>query len=134
LHLVFNDQRQIIAARLTPGNISDPVPEQELTKDLIGKLFGDRGYIGKKLAQELLRRGPTLITKSKKGMSARDLSSIDQALLDGRSIAETIIAHIKQFSSLRMPRHRSVPNALTHLTAAIVAYQMDPLMPNSHSP
>jgi hypothetical protein len=29
----------------------------DLTKDRIGKLFGDKGYMGKDLAQELLRRG-----------------------------------------------------------------------------
>jgi hypothetical protein len=134
LHLVFNNQRQIVALRLTPGNINDPVPVSQLTKDLVGKdlvgkLFGDKGYIAKKLAQELLRRGLKLITKSKKGMPPLKLSAIDQALLDGRSIAETIIGHIKEFSSLRMPKHRCVPNAFTHLIAALVAYQTDPLAP-----
>jgi len=47
LHLVFNHQREIIALKLTPGNVSDTTPVPELTKNLIGKLFGDNGYIGK---------------------------------------------------------------------------------------
>jgi hypothetical protein len=52
-----------------------------------------------------------------------------EALINGRNIAETIIGHIKEFSSLRLPKHRSVFNAFTHITAAIVAYQIDPLLP-----
>ena len=53
----------------------------------------------------------------------------DKALLNERNIVETIIGHIKEFSSLRLPKHRSVFNAFTHLTAASVAYQINPLPP-----
>jgi hypothetical protein len=52
-----------------------------------------------------------------------------ERLLKGRNVAETIIGHIKEFSSLRLPKHRSVVNALTHIVAAIIAYQIDPLSP-----
>ena len=53
LHLVFNNRNEIVALKLTPGNDTTPVPA--LTRDLIGKLFGDKGYIGQKLAEDLLR-------------------------------------------------------------------------------
>ena len=43
LHLVFNTDNEIVALKLTPGNDTTPVPA--LTRDLIGKLFGDKGYI-----------------------------------------------------------------------------------------
>src|ERR671921_504498 len=43
LHLVFNNDNEIVALKLTPGNDTTPVPA--LTRDLIGKLFGDKGYI-----------------------------------------------------------------------------------------
>jgi hypothetical protein len=33
------------------------------------------------------------------------------------------------FPPLRLPKHRSVFNAFTHVTAAIIAYQIDPLPP-----
>src|SRR5215470_9581299 len=56
LHLVFNDLNQIVALKLTAGNVADSAPVSALTKDLLGKLFGDKGYIGKQLAAELLRR------------------------------------------------------------------------------
>jgi hypothetical protein len=129
LHLVFNHQRQIVALKLTKGNVSDTTPVPGLTKDLVGKLFGDKGYIGKKLAEELLRRGLALMTHVRRNMKALPISLRDKALLNGRNIAETIIGHIKEFSSLRLPKHRSVFNAFTHITAAITAYQIDPLLP-----
>jgi Transposase DDE domain len=129
LHLVFNHKREIVALKLTPGNVSDTAPVPELTKDLVGKLFGDKGYIGQKLAQELLRRGLALMTRVRSNMKSLPVSLLDKALLNGRGIAETIIGHIKEFSSLRLPKHRSVFNAFTHITAAIVAYQISPLPP-----
>ena len=50
LHLVFNHERQIVALKLTPGNVNDTTPVPDLTWDLIGKLFGDKGYVGQDLA------------------------------------------------------------------------------------
>ena len=129
LHIVFNHQREIVALKLTPGNAADTTPVPGLTKDLSGKLFGDKGYIGQKLAQDLLRRGLILMTRVRSNMKSLPVSFLDKALLNGRNIAETIIGHIKEFSSLRLPKHRSVFNAFTHVTAAIIAYQIDPLPP-----
>ena len=57
LHIVFNHQREIVALKLTPGNAADTTPVPGLTKDLSGKLLGDKGYIGQNLAQELLHQG-----------------------------------------------------------------------------
>jgi hypothetical protein len=45
LHLVFNNRNEIVALKLTPGNVHDTTPVPALTRDLIGKLFGDKGYI-----------------------------------------------------------------------------------------
>jgi hypothetical protein len=129
LHLVFNHERQIVALTLTPGNVHDTTPVLHLTRDLIGKLFGDKGYIGKDLAHRLLRRGLVLMTRVRRNMKRLPASFLDKALLNGRHIVETIIGHIKEFCSLRLPKHRSVFNAFTHLTATIVAYQINPLPP-----
>src|SRR5690349_3698474 len=115
LHLVFNHERQIVALKLT--------------RDLLGKLFGDKGYVGKDLAHNLLRRGLVLMTRVRRNMKRLPVSFLDKARLNGRNIVETIIGHIKEFSSLRLPKHRSVFNAFTHLTAALVAYQINPLPP-----
>lgn len=45
LHLVVNDQGDLLALYLTPGNVDDRKPVPRLTERLFGKLFGDKGYI-----------------------------------------------------------------------------------------
>ena len=119
LHLVFNTDNEIVALKLTPVHDTTPVPA--LTRDLIGKLFGDKGYIGQKLAEDLLRRGLTLFTRVRRNMKSLPLSLQDKALLNARNMAETIIGHIKEFSSLNLSKHRSVINAFVHIIAAITA-------------
>jgi hypothetical protein len=126
-HFIFNDLRQVVAVKITPGNVNDTVPLPELSNNLSGKIFGDKGYVSKKVAKILSERGLFLLTRPKKNMTPLPISIHDEILLKGRSIAETIIGHIKEFSSLRLPKHRSVPNAFTHIIAAIVAYQFQPL-------
>src|SRR3954469_19909480 len=127
LHLVFNNDNEIVALKLTPSNDTTPVPA--LTRELTGKLFGDKGYIGQKLAEDLLRRGLTLFTRVRKNMKSLPLSLQDKALLNARNMAETIIGHIKEFSSLNLSKHRSVINAFVHIIAAITAYQINPIKP-----
>src|SRR4051812_40502631 len=100
LHLVFNNDNEIVALKLTPGNVHDTTPVPALTRELTGKLFGDKGSIGQKLAEDLLRRGLTLFTRVRKNMKSRPMSLHDKALLNARNMAETIIGHIKEFSSL----------------------------------
>jgi hypothetical protein len=130
LHLVFNELNEIVALKLTPGNVADTGPVPSLTKDLIGKLFGDKGYIGKELAETLLRRGLALFTRVRKNMKSLPLSMTDKMLLNARNIAETIIGHIKAFSSLNLPKHRSPINAFLHVLAALTAYQLNPIKPD----
>jgi hypothetical protein len=48
-HLIVNDQGELLAFRLTSGNVDDREPVPEMVKDIFGKLFGDKGYISQKL-------------------------------------------------------------------------------------
>src|ERR671910_3082049 len=96
LHLVFNNRNEIVALKLSPGNVHDSKPVPALTRDLIGKLFGDKGSIGQKLAEDLLRL--TLFTRVRKNMKSLPLSLQDKVLLNARNMAD--IGHIKEFSSL----------------------------------
>ena len=73
LHLVFNNDNEIVALKLTPGNVHDTTPVPALTRELTGKLFGDKGYIGQKLAEDLLRRGLTLFTRTRRNMKSLPL-------------------------------------------------------------
>jgi hypothetical protein len=130
LHLVFNHLNELVAVKLTPGNVHDGAPVEQLTRHLTGKLFGDKGYLGKRRAASLLKRGLVLLTKVRKNMKALPLTLTDKLLLNARNMAETIIGHIKAFSSLNFPRHRAPINAFLHLLAALTAYQLNPIKPD----
>jgi len=130
LHLVFNQLNEIVAVKLTPGNVHDGAPVEQLTQNLTGKLFGDKGYLGNKRAAALLKRGLVLMTKVRKNMKALPLTLTDKLLLNARNMAETIIGHIKAFSSLNLPKHRTPINAFLHLLAALTAYQLNPIKPD----
>ncbi len=131
LHLVFNHLHQIVALKITAGNVADTQPVPSLTKNLLGKLFADKGYIGKELADQLLRRGLVLFTRVRKNMQSLPLSMTDKMLLNARNMAETVIGHIKGFSSLNLPKHRAPINAFLHLLAALSAYQINPIKPDA---
>ena len=69
------------------------------------------------------------MTKVRKNMKALPLTLTDKLLLNARNMAETIIGHIKAFSSLNLPKHRAPLNAFLHLLAALTAYQLNPIKP-----
>jgi len=52
-----------------------------LAKDVIGKLYGDKGYISQALSNNLFDKGVELVTNEKKNMKAKLLSAWDRAML-----------------------------------------------------
>ena len=126
LHLVVNDQGELLACCLTPGNVAGarrartPVPD--LVKGLWGKLFGDRGYISKELFDLLWQQGVQLITKIKKNMKNKLMPMLDKILLRKRALSETVNDQLKNICQIEHTRHRSVANFVVNLLAALIAY------------
>jgi transposase len=100
LHLIVNDQGELLAFKLTPANTDDRKPVPDLAQDLLGKLFGDRGYISQALFEQLYERGWQLITKSKKNMKNRLVKLIDKILLRKRALIESIKGFFVNASTL----------------------------------
>jgi hypothetical protein len=97
-----NDQGEILAFCLTPGNVDDRHPVPKLAQDLVGKLFGDKGYLSQPLAQQwLVTHGLQPITKLRKKMHNRLLDWSDRLLLRKRAIIETITDQLKNISETR---------------------------------
>jgi Transposase DDE domain len=42
---VVNDEGELLACRLTPGNVDDRGPLPQMAQGLFGKLIGDKGYL-----------------------------------------------------------------------------------------
>lgn len=129
LHLVINECGEVLACTLTTANTDDRVPVKNLAKNLFGKLFGDKGYVSKKLVKELKEMGVTLITQIKKNMKKKTLDFVDQVLLRKRSIIETVNDQLKNISQIEHTRHRSIPNFLTNVFAGIIAYMFQEKKP-----
>ena len=53
LHLVVSDCGELLDFQLTPGNEHDTKPVKDLCKHLLGKLFGDKGYLSQSLKDDL---------------------------------------------------------------------------------
>jgi hypothetical protein len=80
LHLVVNDEGEMLACRLTPGNVDDRRPVPQLVQRLVGKLIGDKGYLSKDLVAWLLERGVELLTPIKRSMKPRLVRLNDRLL------------------------------------------------------
>jgi hypothetical protein len=130
LHLIVNDQGELLAFHLTPGNIDDRKPVAKLARGLYGKLFGDRGYISQTLQEVLSAQGLQLITKIKKNMKQRLLSVWDQLLLRKRALIETINDQLKNICQIEHSRHRSPANFLVNVVAALIAYTYKEKLPS----
>jgi Transposase DDE domain len=132
LHLAVNDQGELLACCLTPGNVDDRKPVPSMVKTLRGKLFGDRGYISAPLTQLLFEQGLHLITRLRKNMKNHLMHLSDKLLLRKRAIIESIIDQLKNISQIEHSRHRSPTNFVVHLIAGLTAYSHQDKKPSLH--
>jgi len=122
LHLIVNDQGEILTFNLTPGNVDDRKPVPAMAKGLFGKLFGDKGYISKRLFDELFAEGLQLVTSVRKNMQNRLMPLADKLMLRKRSIIETINDQLKNISQIEHSRHRSFNNFVVNILSGLIAY------------
>lgn len=130
LHLVVNDQGELLALKLTPANTDDRTPVPEMAQNLFGKLFGDKGYISKALFARLFERGLQLITKLKSNMQNRLMPLVDKIFLRKRAIIESVNDQLKNISQIEHSRHRSPANFLVNLVSGLIAYCHQPKKPS----
>ena len=133
IHMIFNTKGEIIRLVITPGNVNDKKPVPHMVNGLTGKLIGDKGYLSKRLFQELFTKGLTFITKIKKNMKNCLMDMTDKLMLMRRSFVETIFSSMKSLNTLIHHRHRCPINAFAHLFAGLINYQLRPDKPSLHS-
>ncbi|ABN63608.1 transposase IS982 family protein [Shewanella baltica OS117] len=124
LHLIVNHQGGIVAAKVTPANIHDTKPVNEMVHSDMNKLYADKGYISKALSSELLEKGVKLVTNVRKNMKKKVMSLWGRAMLSRRFIIETINDQLKHISQIEHSRHRSVHGFMLNMIAGLIAYQL----------
>lgn len=130
IHLIVSDTGEVLAWQITLGNVDDRQPVAGLSKQLWGKLFGDKGYISQELTKLLGERNVQLVTKIKKNMKNKFLPLFDRLLLRKRAIIETVIDQLKNISQVEHTRHRSVWNFYGNIVAGLIAYTYQERKPN----
>lgn len=129
LHIIVNHKAEIMAVKITPGNVDDRKPIKTMTAGLKGKLYADKGYISKSLFDDLWQDGLQLITGIRKNMHNHLMPLFDKTLLRARFILETVLDVLKQTQGLEHSRHRSPVNAFVHILSCITAYGLKPIKP-----
>jgi hypothetical protein len=130
LHLIINEKGEILACKVTPGNVDDRKPIPKMTEGLTGKLFGDKGYISAELTTKLLEGGLQLITPIKKNMQNKFVSLLDKIILRKRSIIETINDLLKNNCNIDHSRHRSPLNFMVNMISGLIAYTYREKLPS----
>lgn len=125
IHLIINDKGEILSFCFSRANVDDRDTKimAIMTKEVFGKLFGDRGYIDQKLAEYLWNDGVELIYKRRKNMKSMNLSDTDKILLRKRAIIETVNDELKNICLIQHTRHRSLQGFLNNALSALIAYQ-----------
>ncbi len=132
LHLIVNDQGELLAVQRTPANTDDRKPVPQMSKTLWGKLVGDRGHLSQALFEQLFAQGLQLITPIRKNMRNRFVLLQDKLLTRKRFIIETIVDQLKNISQVEHTLHRSTTNFLVNLIAGLIAYTWQPRKPSLH--
>ncbi len=132
LHIVINDKGEILNFTITGANVDDrtPLKQERFLDKIYGKLFADKGYIGKELMQLLFVDGVHLITSVRNNMKNSLMSMSDKILLRKRSIIETVNDELKNICQIEHSRHRSFGNFLSNIIAGLIAYSFLPKKPS----
>lgn len=129
LHIICDFMGNIIKCKITRASTNDLKAGKEMMSGLSGKIFADKGYIGKKEFTELFNQGLILVTGIRKGMKNRLLSIWDKILLKKRSLIESVYHIMKDSLHLEHSRHRSVTNAGIYYITTVIAYCWKPNKP-----
>ncbi len=132
LHLVCNDKGEIVEFMLTPGNVDDrkPLKNKSFNEKIFGKIYGDKGYLGKDLFDQLFVDGIHLITKVRKNMKKKAMDFFDRILLRKRAVIESVNDILKNVCYIEHTRHRSVDNFISNLVSGLIAYSFLPKKPS----
>ena len=130
LHVVINHKGEIMAVKITSGNIADSTVLDEITRHLRGKIYADKGDISREVFRKLWQRGLHLITGIRRNMRNHLMLLDEKIMLRKRFVIETVFDILKCEMGLEHSRHRSPRNAIVHVLSCLVAYAYRPGKPS----
>lgn len=132
LHLLINDKGEILNFVLTQANVDDrePLKTQKFVEKIKGKIYADKGYLGKDLTDLLFLDGIHLVTSIRNNMKNVLMELKDKILLRKRAVIETVNDELKNMCQIEHSRHRSFTNFVVNTISALVAYSFFPKKPS----
>lgn len=124
LHIIINHKGEIMAAKITKGNKHDTAVAADLASGLQGNIYGDKGYISKKLFSDLFKSGLRIFTGIRKDMKNHLLSNTDKLIMRKRVLVESVFNVLKNSMNLEHTRHRSPINFIVHILACITSFSI----------
>ena len=125
-HLITNQFGEPVNFYITEGSTADNRAKLLflLTRNLMGWLFGDKGYLLSKEKRQLLERDGALriFSKCRKNMKKQDMPLEASLWLRKRGVIESVINLTKNACDSVHTRHRSPINAFVNLFSALSAY------------
>jgi hypothetical protein len=115
LHIIIDEKGNLMKVKITPGNVDDRKVVDQMTENMAGFLFGDKGYIDRELFLRLYKRGLKLVTGIKKNMKNILTPLWEKIILRKRSLVETVFDYLKCKLMLEHTRHRSTFNMIIHI-------------------
>ena len=131
-HIIMNERGEMIDFLITKGNVDDRnrLKTKRLMTEVFGKIFADRGYIGKDLFEKLFVDGIHLVTKIKSNMKNSLMHIYDKILLRKSAVIESVNDILKNQFQIEHIRHRSFGNFIPNLISGLIAYSFYPSKPN----
>jgi len=114
----------IIDFLITKANVDDryPLKNKYFHNKIFGKIYGDKGYLGKDLFDKLFVDGIHLATKLRKNMKKEALEFMDKVYLRKRAVIESVNDVLKNTCQIEHSRHRSFDNFIGNLITGLTAY------------
>ena len=125
VHLMANQLKQIVDFKMTPGNVADnnEFVILDITKNISGKVYGDRGYIlNSNLKAMLELKNVKIISRGRKNMKNNKLSQQDEDILKNRWSIESVFNILKSELGLEHTLHRSIAGFITHIISCLLSY------------
>lgn len=131
LHLVVNDQGELLNLTLTPGNTDDRKLVLKLLQSLFGKVFADRGYVSQSLAKQLLDTYRIeFFAQPRRNMKTCLMRLSDHLMTRKRAIMELVNNRLHNTSQIDHSRHRSPVNFCVNVFCGLIAYSPQPKKPS----
>lgn len=124
MHIITDLRRKLLAIKFTGGNVDDRKIVIPLSKEIMGILIADAGYISEKLSREFYQENKRiLLAKPRKNMK-KVMTKFEEYLYGTRMLIELNFKNLKMFYGLLTSMPRSVDGYLANYIYSLLAYQI----------